>query len=267
MYKDYWGLMIMPFENTPNPHFFYHSGQHEEALARMLYTVQRRKGCAMLTGVFGCGKTAIGQVLAEELMKEKYKTAFITNPRLDDIEFLRMITYLLGISNPATRKADILISLNEVLLNNMKEGKETVIIIDEAHSIERDEIFEELRLLLNFQLKDRFLLTLLLFGQPELNKKIEQHRQFEQRINIKCHLGSLDFSDTAGYIRHRLDVAGASRQLFKEEAVKLIFEYSGGIPRRINRLCDICLLNGFSKGVSLIDETIVQEEIKGLSQV
>ncbi len=263
MYKEYWGLNEMPFENTPDPRFIYYSRQHEEALARALYAVKNRKGAAILTGVFGCGKTLIGQVLLMELAKEKYKVAIVINPRLEAAELLRMIAYLLGVVEPPIRKTDTLIALNETLLNNMRDGKETVVIIDEAHSIEDNSIFEELRLLLNFQTPDRFLLTLLLFGQPELTQKIETNKQLGQRIAIKCHLEALSLEETKGYIAHRLSVAGGLRQPFSEGAFKIIYDYSSGIPRRINQICDVCLLAAFDKGLDKIDETFVMEEIKG----
>lgn len=264
MYEKYWGLSEKPFLNTPDPRFLYHSIQHDEALSRLIYAVQERIGAVMLTGVFGCGKTVIAQVILNELSSQKYKTAYIVNPRLDDVDILRMILHHLDIAEPPVRKADVLNNLHDILLNNMRNGKETVVIIDEAHAIDNENIFEEIRLLLNFQLQDRFLLTLILLGQPELKQKIDKNMQLEQRINIKCHLGSLNIEETRNYIIYRLTVAKRTEPIFTEKAVSSIFSYSGGIPRRINRLCDICLLAGFVKRVDKIDDDIVQEEIKGL---
>ncbi len=264
MYEEYWGLSQKPFLNTPDPRFLYYSGQHEEAFSRLLYTVQERIGAGMLTGVFGCGKTVLAQTLLGQLSAEKYKTAYIANPRLDDVDLLRMIVHHLGSTEPPIRKADVLNILHDILLNNQRNGKETVIIIDEAHAIDDDDIFEEIRLLLNFQLEDRFLLTLLLLGQPELKQKIDKNIQLEERINVKCYLGSLSTEDTQNYIIHRLAVAKRTEPIFTEEAIGSIFSYSGGIPRRINRLCDICLLAGSAKRVDKVDDDIVQEEIKGL---
>jgi len=154
--------------------------------------------------------------------------------------------------------------LNNVLLNNAREGKDSVIIIDEAHAIEDNQIFESLRLLLNFQLPDRFLLTLLLFGQLELREKIESNKQLEQRIAIKCHLTNLSLEDTVGYITHRLKVAGRDEPIFTKKAMESIYEHTGGIPRRINRLCDTCLLSGLVKNINQIDESIILEEAREL---
>jgi len=155
-------------------------------------------------------------------------------------------------------------ALNNVLINNARDGKDSIIIIDEAHVIEDVQIFESLRLLLNFQLPDRFLLTLILSGQPELREKIDLNKQLEQRIAIKCHLTNLDLKDTLGYISHRLKVAGREQPIFTKEAMESIYEHTGGIPRRINRLCDICLLSSFSANLNQIDKTVVEEEARAL---
>lgn len=269
MYEKHWGLTKKPFENTPDPEFLYHSSQHEEALARLLYAVRERKGAAVLTGVFGCGKTVLGQTLLNELSEDRYKIVFINYPLLSHIEFLLAVTNSLGGHDLPTKKTEVLTNfildtLQKVLLNNSRDGKDSVIIIDEAHIIEDVQIFESLRLLLNFQLPDRFLLTLILFGQPELRDKIELNKQLEQRIAIKCHLSNLDLEDTINYIVHRLKVTGQDESIFTKEAMELIYEHTGGIPRRINRLCDICLLSGFAKNINEIDKQTVLEEAKGL---
>lgn len=269
MYAQYYGLQRNPFDNTPDPEFLYHSSQHEEALARLLYAVRERKGAAVLTGVFGCGKTVLGQALLRELSEDKYRIIFINYPLLSHIEFLLAVTKSLGSHELPTKKTDVLANfvldnLNSILLNNTRDGKDSVIIIDEAHIIEDAQIFESLRLLLNFQLPDRFLLTLLLFGQPELREKIELNKQLEQRIAIKCHLKNLDLEDTVAYIAHRLGVAGRNEPIFTKKAVESIYEHTGGIPRRINRLCDICLLSGFAKNLNQIEESTVLEEAREL---
>ncbi len=264
MYEEYWELKEKPFLNTPDPRFLYYSAQHEEALSRLLYTVQERVGAAILTGVFGCGKTVIARALLGELSNEKYKMSYMSNPRLNDIELLRMIVYNLGVKEPPVSKTDVLNILKGILLDNMRNGKGTVVVIDEAQSIDDDEIFEEIRLLLNFQLEDTFLLTLLLIGQPDLSQRINNNVQLEQRINIKCHLAGLAAKDVEAYINHRLKVADRAEPIFTKKAITSIVNYSGGIPRRINRLCDLCLLSGFAAKVDKIDDDIVKDEIKAL---
>jgi general secretion pathway protein A len=266
MYEEYWGLKEKAFQNTPDPRFLYRSEQHEESLMRLIYTVRERMGAAMLTGVFGCGKTVLGQALLEEISTDRYKVAFVTNPQLEYVELLRAIVRnLKDVPLPFKKdelSADYLLeTLNTILLNNMRDGRDTVIIIDEAHVIRDERIFEGLRLLLNFQLRDRFLLTLLLFGQPELLPMIESNKQLEQRIAIKCHIAQLNEKETKEYIMHRLNVAGRNSSIFSDEAIRLIYEHSGGIPRRINRICDLSLLSGFGKNVNVVDKAIVEEEL------
>ncbi len=235
-----------------------------------MYAVKTNMGGCMLTGVFGCGKTLLNQTLIENLEKlGNYKIAFISNPFLSHIELLRMVAYSLGANNLPEKKTEILTDfllqkLEAILYNNNDDGKHTVVIIDEAHIIEDKLIFEELRLLLNFQLKDRFLLTLILSGQPELKKSIENIKQLSQRIPIRCNLERFDPEDTKNYILHRLDVAGRTEPVFEEDIYKVIHERSGGIPRRINNICDMSLLSGFSKGIELIGDDIVNDVIKDL---
>lgn len=265
MYEAHWGLTEKPFLNLPDPRYLYRSPQHEEALLRLIYAVRERMGAAVLTGVFGCGKTLLAHTLARELLQEKYQLAFVTNPRLGDLDLLRTIVHHLGRADVPPNKADVLALLETLLKANAAHGKDTIILIDEAHVITDPSVFEELRLLLNFQTPERFLLTLILLGQPELREKIELNKAFEQRLSVKSHLGPFSAEATAAYISHRLQVAGCQRPIFAPPAVAVIHEYAGGIPRRINRLCDLCLLAGFAKKRTTVDEPIVRQELADLS--
>lgn len=260
MYTEYWGLNEKPFEGVADPHFIYYTHQHEEALSRLNYAILEQKAAAVLTGVFGCGKTLIAQAIIYSLNKAKYEIAFVVNPQLSHVELLREIVYNLGIKeNLPTLKTDIMHLLNERLQHNMDDGKNTVVIIDEAHLIEDKLIFEELRLLLNLQYKNEFLLTLILLGQPELKEKINNIKQLEQRIYIKYHLAPLNQEETAKYIRHRLKIAGATRKIFEEDAINTIYENSGGIPRRINQVCSMALFIAFGMKKETIDSRLINE--------
>lgn len=262
MYEAYWGLSEPPFDNSPNPKFFYLSPEHEEALIRMVYAVKQRKGAAMLTGEYGCGKTTLSRALLQRLEAEKYEVGLLTNPAWSQADFLREVLYQLGVETQEKGKPELLHMLNDIFYRNFKSGKDTVIIVDEAQLIEDEAIFEELRLLLNFQLDDRFLVTLLLIGSPELRDKIRRLRHLDQRIAIRYHLNTLDHHHTTAYIEHRLKMAGQGRHLFTPEAVKLIFDFTRGTPREINNLCDICLLLGYSRRMNEIDERVVAEVIR-----
>ncbi|HRY29192.1 MAG TPA: AAA family ATPase [Elusimicrobiota bacterium] len=264
MYEAYWGLTIKPFENTPDPRFLYNDPQHEEALSRLLYVVREGKGAGMLTGVYGCGKTLLGRTLLRELEKDVYRVAYITNPRLDDVELLRMVAHGLGLPDLPTRKADVLVALEKIFDENLRDGRRTVVVVDEAHAIEDVRLFEELRLLLNFQTEEKFLVTLFLLGQPELQPKVDSNKQLAQRLAMRYQLDPLGAAHVRGYIEHRMQVAGSARPVFTPEAVHVIFERSGGIPRRINHICDVSLLTGYSKNAAAVDRDIAREAIESL---
>jgi len=264
MYESYWELSEPPFDNSPNPKFFYMSPEHEEALVRLVYTVRHRKGCGMLTGEYGCGKTTLSRALIQRLEAERYEIGLLTNPSLTSVDFLREVLYQLGVETHETRKPELLHLLNDLFFRNYQAGRESVVIVDEAQLIEDDSVFEELRLLMNFQTDDRFLVTLLLIGSPELGVKVRRLKHLDQRISLRYHLNTLDDQHTASYIAHRLRMAGQPKQLFTEEAVKLIFDFTRGTPREINNLCDVALLVGYSKRVKEIGDKIVAEVIKDM---
>ena len=264
MYESYWKLREKPFENTPNPRFIYYSQKHEEALSRMLYAIRERKGALILTGECGSGKTLLSRVLFEELSGEGYQSAVILNPILEPLDLLKEIIYQLGGESASlSAKMDLLHSLNEILYKNKNENKKTVILIDEAQAIPL-QAFEELRLLLNFQLNDFFLFTLILLGQPELKEKMNTLPQLRQRFSMKYHLNALTPEQAKGYVLHRLMVAGAEKEIFEEGAFDKIYRFSGGVPRRINNVCDLALLVGSGEGLDQIDEKTIEEVAEDL---
>jgi type II secretory pathway predicted ATPase ExeA len=267
MYQDYWGFKEKPFENTPDPRFLYYSSKHREALMRLLYAVREKKGAAMLSGEYGSGKTLLSRVAMTKLLNEddRYKVALIINPAIPKEELLAEIVYQFGQEiTKEDRKSTLLHKLNDILYRNMSDKKHSVIIIDEAQAIEEESTFEELRLLLNFQLNEMFLLTLLLVGQPELKNKIDNIPQFKQRISIKYHLGTLDLTETGEYIRHRCSIAGREEPLFSDKTVGIIYGASDGIPREINNICDLCLVIGLGNKANSIDEDIAFQVIRDM---
>jgi len=264
MYEAYWQLSEPPFDNSPNPKFFYLSPEHEEALVRLVYTVRHRKGCGMLTGEYGCGKTTLSRALIQRLEAERYEIGLLTNPSWNATDFLREALYQLGVESRETSKSELLHLLNDVFFRNHREGRDTVIIVDEAQLIADDAVFEEVRLLMNFQTDDRFLVTLLLIGSPELRERVRRLKHLDQRITIRYHLNTLDYTHTAAYVTHRLKMAGRATPIFTEEAIKLIFDFTRGTPREINNLCDVALLVGYTKRAKEIGEKIVAEVIKDM---
>lgn len=258
MYEAYWGLREKPFENTPDPRFIYYSQQHKEAVARMLYVVREHKGAALLTGEYGSGKTLLSRVLWHELQQEnKFQSVFILNPRLSGLEFIQEIVHQLGAADAPASKIDLFHSLHKMLYANYNMGKHCVIVIDEAQAIEDRNIFEEVRLLLNFQLDNAFLLTIILMGQPELKYSVMSLPQFMQRMAVRYHLKAFEEFETKEYVLHRLNVSGAQRQIFDDEAIRQIYASSKGIPRRINTICDLALLIGFGSNLPVIDKSVI----------
>ena len=260
MYLEYWGYNKFPFENVPDPDFLYLSKSHEEALTRLIYAAEMRKGGAMLSGEIGCGKTTLSKVYVKELSEEKYDIGLIINPNLEPKEFLQEILYQFDINDAPDTKVKCLRALNDKMLENMKINKETLLIVDEAQLL-TEVVFEEIRLLLNFQLNNRFLMTIILIGQPELRNKVKSIEQLDQRIAIKYHLIPFSFDETFEYIIFRQRKAGKKENVFSDEAVEKIYEHSDGVPRKINNLCDLSLLIGFSTNEKNIESRIVENII------
>lgn len=258
MYEKYWNLAEKPFENTPSPRFVYYSKKHEEALTRLLYAIKEMKGAAMLTGECGSGKTMLSRIVIEELIKNKiYEVALIIHPELSPTQFIQEIIYQLKNKHVQGSKPEILHMMQDIVYQNYAENKNTVILIDEAQIIRSQETLEELRLFLNFQLNDKFLITMVLIGQPQLLQRIRAIPQLEQRLSIKYHLTTLDAKETEEYIRHRLAVAGAQQEIFTKDAMERIYEYAKGLPRKINNICDMSLLIGFGQELKEINKDLV----------
>ncbi|HUP00081.1 MAG TPA: AAA family ATPase [Gemmatimonadota bacterium] len=257
MYTEYWQLERKPFENTPDPEFFYPSAEHEEALDRFLYLMEGRMGAGMLTGEYGSGKTTMVRVLRERLDLDQYRMAYLDYPRFSSNGFLEEILYQLG-EDPEGDNLDCRHRLGDIFYETSEAGGHTLVIVDEAQVIPDESALEELRLLLNFQLEDASLVTLLLVGQPEFRERVRKSPQLDQRITVRYHLHNFDLDGTRAYIKHRLERAGAKNSLFTDAAVETIYRNTLGTPRRINNVCDLCLFTGARQGVKQIGDEIVR---------
>lgn len=246
MYLEYYGLKEAPFNITPNPRFLFYSTKHREAFNHLLFGIRERKGFVQLTGEVGAGKTTLCRALLEQL-GPTFSTAVILNPVLDADQLIKAIAMELGLQVKGFDRLETVVAINQFLLQQIENGKETVLIIDEAQDLP-PALLEQVRLLSNLETDERKLLQIVLMGQPELRDRLNEHglRQLRQRITVRYHLSALKLSEVGHYIQHRLHVSGANgAPYFTRLALWRVYHYSKGIPRLINALCDKCLLAGF----------------------
>jgi general secretion pathway protein A len=263
MYTKFYGLKEKPFEITVDPRYFYLSETHKEALAHLVYVVQEKKGFAVITGEAGTGKTTLVQTLLSRL-NPSAKTAFIFNPKLDsNSDFLYSICEDLELTGQKGSKVDYLIRLHAYLTECYARKEDVFIIIDEAHTL-GPELLEEVRLLTNLENPRGKLLQVILLGQPELDHilGLPQFRPLKQRINVRYRLQPLSRMETGEYIKRRLRIAGGrSTNLFTPGAIRRVYQYSKGIPRLINAVCDNALVSGYAERKEVIDAGIVREVV------
>ncbi len=261
MYKEYFGLKEDPFSIAPDPQFLYMSERHCEALAHLIYGTKADSGFVLLTGEVGTGKTTICRCLLGQI-PENSEIAFILNPKLSVAELLATICDELGISYPEKNHSiKVFIDLiNTYLLDVHSQGKQTVLIIDEAQNLSVD-VLEQIRLLTNLETDKHKLLQVIMLGQPELNRILDRSelRQLSQRVTARYHLEPLSKSEIEGYLRHRLAVAGVERPLFPIKTVDRLYRLTGGVPRLINLLCDRALLGAYVKGLHIVSPALLTE--------
>jgi general secretion pathway protein A len=257
--EEYWGVKEKPFSNTPDTKYIYESEDFVEAMGRILYNLQEiRGGIAMIVGEIGCGKTVLVHSLQEKLPRDRFIVLNLINPRLSPSQLLNSVASGFGIDNVPRYRNKILTLLHATLVEKNKNGITPVLLIDEAQAI-LTKVLEEIRLLLNFEDAKKKLLQIVLFGQPELKKKIKEIEQLNQRISIRYHLKGLNEEETNSYMKHRLKIAQARKPIFADPTVPLIHRYSRGIPRLINTLATNSMYAGYLMKVSIINDEIVTE--------
>ena len=247
MYEAFYGLTSKPFQLNPDPSFYFGSKQHRRAKAYLEYGLLRNEGFIVITGEIGAGKTTIVRGLLDSMDSSTVTAANLVSTQLDAEDTLRMVGAAFGVRVKDVSKADLLMTLEAFLVTQVSEGKRSLLIVDEAQNLTPRAV-EELRMLSNFQFGKQALLQTFLVGQPEF-RDILQHpnmQQLRQRVTATCHIGPLDVEETRGYIEHRLKCAGGTgKPEFGEGMFEAIFKATGGIPRRINSVCDRLLLLGF----------------------
>jgi general secretion pathway protein A len=248
MYQAFFGLHSTPFNLSPDPSFLYRSSQHEEALSSLIYGVQSRKGFIVLTGEVGTGKTTMLECLRDHLTTHHTPFAFLFNSRLTPDQFLQMMAYDFDLQCDRTSKTDVLFALNAMLIQRANQHQTTVLLVDEAQNLEWA-VLEEIRMLGNLETRRGKMLQIILSGQPELDRKLEQpeYRQLKQRIALRCHLRPFTAAETSQYIASRLARAGMKEQtVFPVDVLLEVHRRTQGIPRLINSVCDNLLLTSFA---------------------
>jgi len=271
MYESFFSFTEKPFSLTPNPRFLFLSKTHNEVYAHLIYGIEHRTGFIEVTGEVGTGKTTILRALLSHLDEDKYRVAFIFNPKLTAFELLRKINHEFGISDEGHFFMALVDSLNKFLLSENQAGRTPILVIDEAQNLS-GEVLEQIRLLSNLETENDKLIQIVLVGQPELRKHLSDHslRQLDQRIAVRYHLRSLNREETRSYILNRLKIAGRpEHKVFSPAALKKVFKASAGIPRKINLICDRALLTAYTEDRGIVSVRHVKQavaELEGMGE-
>ncbi|OPX18523.1 hypothetical protein BXT86_00755 [candidate division WOR-3 bacterium 4484_100] len=260
-YESFYELKEHPFSFAASEKFYYNSPQHSKALIKLSHAVETEKGLALLIGNIGTGKTTLSRRLLDQLIDDNVEATLlvIIHSEITSLWFLKKIALMLETPIESENKIDIITAVYHRLIDLSNKNKRVVILIDEANMLQRKEIMEEIRGLLNLESEHGKLLNFILFGLPEMEDYLRLDPPLYQRIAVRCVLEPLDEKATYNYIVHRLRVAGCARPLFTKEALKAIYAYSKGIPRTINAICDNGLLEGFLLKKEIVDKKIIED--------
>jgi type II secretory pathway predicted ATPase ExeA len=265
-YEQFYHLREQPFSNTPDPRFYFEVDQHAEVLARLMYAVNTMKGLAVVIGDVGTGKTMLARRMLDELDDDQYESALlvIIHSAITAEWLLRKIASQIGVEEVAEERVGILSQIYQRLVELHQSGRKAVVLIDEANMLQHQELMEELRGFLNLEVPGSKLITFILFGLPNLETNLALDAPLVQRVAVKCRLTSLEPETTKAYLRHRLRVAGATREIFSDEVLTQIAIESRGIPRLINTIGDNVLLEGYLLKRERIDVQLVKDVARDL---
>jgi general secretion pathway protein A len=265
MYLDLFKLRELPFRLSPDPAFLFLSKHHARAKAYMESTIWFTDGFVVITGEIGSGKTTLIETFLKELEKDVV-VAQINQTQVTATEFLQSVLAQFGFQPFKMKKAELLATLNNFLIEQYASGRRVLLIVDEAQNL-TSKVLEEIRMLSGIETTKDKVLRIILAGQPELNDKLNSNEltQLAQRVRLRFHLTPLSRSDAEAYIHHRLEVAGsAGRQIFEPESMSIIYRYTGGIPRLINTLCDTSMMAAFAKDLNVVTVAEVQAAVEEL---
>jgi len=263
-YVKYFELSERPFGLTPDPHFYFETETHREALSHLAFLLGQKEGFALIYGDVGLGKTTLSRIFLSSLDGNVYNTALILNPIMDGDEFLSLVLKELGLKADGGTKKELYDEFEHFLLDGHRKGKETVVVIDEAQLLS-NELLEFIRVLSNMETEKEKILRIILFAQPELVERLKEPsmRHLAQRITVTYKLKPFTEKDVRHYIAYRLIKADSKGvPSFKKAAARMIFEASHGYPRLVNILCDRCMLSLYAKSKNVVNKQIVVDILK-----
>ncbi len=265
-YLKHFSFKEQPFSSSISQRFFYGNVHHSEALVRLTHAADSGIGLALLVGETGSGKTVLAHRLLEELDEKKYDTALLMMVHVPSSPawLLRAIASQIGVENPSEERGDVIGELFHRLVQIQESGKKAVVIIDDAHMLRTKEMMEELKGILNMEMDGQKLVTFVLLGLPEMEESVSQDEGLRQRVALWHQLPPLEQELAEDYIRHRLRTAGAKKDPFSQDAIACVYQYSRGIPRLINIICDNALLEGFLQKRDKLDEKTIERVVQDL---
>jgi type II secretory pathway predicted ATPase ExeA len=259
-YLEYYKLKEHPFSNVVDGRFYYNSPLHADAMLKLRYAVDTRKGLAVVIGGIGTGKTTLARRFLEELDENSYEAALlvVVHSSVSSEWLFKKFAMQLGVRDIKDNKVDLLAQIYRRLHEIIDENKTAVVMIDEVQMLNSREIMEEFRGMLNMEMPSGKMINIVFFGLPELEEVLSLDEPLKQRVAVKIGLKEFSEKDTRDYIKHRLSVAGSTREIFSEDAVQSIFRYTNGTPRLINTVCDNALLEGYLSKADIIEGSIIR---------
>jgi putative secretion ATPase (PEP-CTERM system associated) len=268
MYDDFYKLEGKPFQLTPDHRFFFNSKGHNRAMAYLRYGLEQGEGFIVITGGIGTGKTTLVRNLFDELSNMNVMAAQLVTTQVDPEDMLRMVCASFGLAHEGLNKATLLHNLEAIARARHAEGKQMLLVVDEAQNLPPRSV-EELRMLSNFQVNNRALVQTFLLGQEEFKRTLQSPgmEQVRQRIIASYHLDPLSAEETEKYILHRLQLVGwKDDPTFNDGVFQMIYEFTGGVPRRINAMCDRLMLFGCLEEMHVLDKDAVLSVMQELEQ-
>lgn len=259
-YLEYYGLKEHPFSNVVDNRFYFNSRQHTDALIKLKYVIDTRKGLAVVIGGIGTGKTTLARRLLEELDENIYEAALlvVVHCSVSSEWLFRKFAIQLGVKEVVNNKIELISQIYKRLTEINEEGKKAIVMIDEVQMLNSKEIMEEFRGLLNMESTHGKMLNFIFFGLSEFEDVLALDEPLKQRVAVKIRLKEFSESDAKDYIRHRLKIAGCDNNVFSDDAIKQIYKYTHGVPRIINTVCDNALLEGYLAKLNIVNESVIR---------